>query len=190
MSNLYARRVEQEWRLLGLLAGANPEQVREIGRVKHEGDEAFSLTLEGTCGLLREAPERLVTIETHSVLFIFRRFFPSVPIEGVLRRPVFHPNVHRETGFVCLWHRFSPGDTVIDAVRRLQRVITWELVNDRANHVMQPDALAWLRQRNRSHILPLHGARVSTPEGFELDRTYASLQPRGYRRRLFDKKSE
>jgi len=53
------------------------------------------------------------------VRFAFARFFPAVPIEAYLTRPVFHPNVHPTTGFVCLWSRFSKADTVIEALCRL-----------------------------------------------------------------------
>jgi len=74
----------------------------------------------------------------------FPRFFPAVPIEATLTLPVFHPNVDSRSGFVCLWTRTSPGDTVMEALRRLQRIVAWAAVNNEAEHVMQPEAARWV----------------------------------------------
>jgi len=66
-----------------------------------------------------------------------------VPIEAFLAVPVFHPNVHPDNGFVCLWTRGSTGDTIVTALVRLQNVIGWRLHNASPDHLMQPAALAW-----------------------------------------------
>ena len=116
-------------------------------------------------------------IEVHPVVFRYPEYYPSVPIEAFLSTPVFHPNVHLETGFVCLWSRHSAGDTILEAVRQLQRVITWELKNSAAEHVMQPDALSWVPDV----ALPLVYEPVRVPVELQLERTYAA-KPAGRHR--------
>ncbi|HLW86645.1 MAG TPA: hypothetical protein VKR60_15615 [Candidatus Sulfotelmatobacter sp.] len=132
--------------------------------------------------MVKREPELSVQ-DCHDVTFHFPRFFPSVPIEASLAQAVFHPNVHPENGFVCLWDGFSPGDTVLEAAGQLQRVIGWQLVNERADHLMQPQALAWYRNPERSMRLPLAFQSLQKPEGFELARTYGQ-RPEGSRKRL------
>ncbi len=100
-----------------------------------------------------------------------------------LADPLFHPNIHPENGFVCLWSRFSAADTIVEAVCQLQRILTWQLVNEQTDHLMQPDALAWLKDLNRQVSLPLTRQPVRKPEGFALANTYAR-RPDGVRRRL------
>ena len=182
MLTIYERRVEQEWRLLQSLAGANPGVV-EVGEKRpSDNGEVFTFNLFKT-GALIETPEGLTLVETHRVAIHFPRFFPSIPLEASLARPVFHPNVNPENGFVCLWNRFSPGDTVVEAVAQLQRVITWQLVNQEHDHRMQPGALDWFNDPSRRTHLPLACQSVCKPEGFGLARSYRQLPP-DIRRRL------
>jgi ubiquitin-protein ligase len=182
MSTIYERRVEQEWRLLQSLAETNPEVVRIESRHAAETGVAFQFELLKTSALLQHPDGRSI-LESHKVNVRFPRFFPSIPIEVSLVQPVFHPNVHPENGFVCLWDRFSPGDTVIEAVSRLQRVITWQLVNREADHLMQPAALEWFDSPARSRSLPLPCQRVHKPEGLALAQSYRT-PPQNIRRRL------
>ena len=140
MSTLYERRVKQEWRLLKELAELNPEIIQECSRSDAEGIQVFAFTLRHTQALVEQGEELLV-IDEHRVSIHLPRFFPSVPMEVSLARPVFHPNVHPESGFVCLWDRFSSAKTVAEAITQLQRVITWELFSEEAEHVMQTRAL-------------------------------------------------
>jgi hypothetical protein len=186
MSTVYERRIEQEWRLLQLLAETNPGRL-EVGESSRLPDgQSFRCTLRQSPALLEQGGAQeagLAVQDWHEITFRFPRFFPAVPIEASLARPVFHPNVHPENGFVCLWDSFSPGDTVIEAAGQLQRVISWQLVNERPDHLMQPRALEWYRSPNRSLSLPLVFQALQKPEGFELSRTYGR-RPEGSRKRL------
>jgi hypothetical protein len=183
MTTLYQRRVEQEWRLLHLLAQANPTILENINREQQVGGEVFCFTLHQTSSL-RGEPNNLQFPDTHSVQLHFPGFFPSVPIEANLVHPVFHPNVHPENSFVCLWNRFSSGDTVMEAVSQLQQVITWKLVNQETDHLMQPEALAWYKDASREIELPLSYQPIAKPTDFQQERTYAVRPPNSYRRRL------
>jgi ubiquitin-protein ligase len=181
MSTIFERRVEQEWRLLQSLSEANPGVLTIASRTTDADSVLFDFTLDKTQALIADG-EHCSVQESHHVTFRFPRFFPSMPIEATLVRPVFHPNIHPHTGFVCLWGRFSSGDTVIEAVAQLQRVITWELVNREADHVMQPIALEWLDQGPTLSV-PLRYQEVEKPDGFLQSRTYRSPL-RQLRRRL------
>jgi hypothetical protein len=186
MSTIYERRIEQEWRLLQLLAESNPGHLDVGERSRLLDGQSFRCTLRQSPALLELAGGQeagLSVQDCHEVTFRFPRFFPSVPIEASLARAVFHPNVHPENGFVCLWDSFSPGDTVIEAAAQLQRVISWQLVNERPDHLMQPYALEWYRNPDRSLPLPLAFQVLKKPEGFELARTYGQ-RPEGSRKRL------
>ena len=183
-STLYQRRVEQEWKLLTLLASANESILKVQDRVREGVDsEVFGVTLSRTQGVIEEDGSRKI-VDQHSVSFLFPPFFPSVPIEARLFRPVFHPNVHPGTGFVCLWNRFSSGDTVMEAVAQLQRVLAFELVNEVSDHVMQPAALDWYRDAGRGCRLPLRFEPLARPVDFEAQRAYAQRPAGNYRRRL------
>ena len=183
MSVLYQRRVEQEWGLLELLAQANPSILEDLKRIKEVRGEVFKFILRRTSSLTGILPN-LETINSHEVYLHFPKFFPSTPIEASLAQPVFHPNVHPETGFVCLWNRFSPGDTVMEAISQLQQVITWKLINEETDHLMQPKALAWYKDPNHGTELPLPYQPITKPIGFQKERTYAIRPPNSFRRRL------
>ncbi len=181
MPGLYQRRVEQEWRLLEALVEANPDVLGNAKRRSESGDEVFSLQLDQTTALMAESSG--IGLETkHQAIVHFPRFFPSVPIEVSLLRPVFHPNVHPENGFVCLWDRFSSGDTVVEAMAQLQSVLTWKLWNEQSDNVMQPLALEWFKSPDRTQRLPLICQAIRKPEGFALARTYAR-RPEGLARK-------
>jgi hypothetical protein len=175
MESLRERRIHNEAELLRLLALANPQKFEIDG---------FAGTLRQTTGL-RVEDGRLAAAEEHSFILEFPRFFPSMPIEIFLRRPVFHPNVDPETGFVCLWDRHSPGASAIEAITRLQRIIAWDLFSDSADHSMQPAALQWRRRSRRDWELPLPFTPLTVPELYRAEtsyREYPALRPR--RRRL------
>ena len=183
MSTVYQRRVEQEWRLLQLLANTNPAIIESVRRAQEVRGAVFSFSLQRTRALVGSLGDFQFR-DSHAVMLHFPEFFPSVPIEASLVSPVFHPNVHPENGFVCLWGRFTPGDTVREAVSQLQRVITWELLNEESDHLMQPAAIAWYKDALRDIELPLRYEAVSKPAEFQEQRTYALRPPRSHRRRL------
>ena len=175
------RRIEQEGTLLVRLGAANPGLL-EIGARWSEPDaEIFGITLSNTPGLVRGA-SGLTAVNRHSAAIYFRLLYPAVPIEVSLARPVVHPNVHPDSGFVCLWGRFSPSDTVIEAIAQLHRVITWQRWNDGAVHVMQRDAHALVRD-GWKNALPLTTVRLAMPPEVQRVRTLG-VQPARYRPRL------
>ena len=62
-------------------------------------------------------------------------------MEMYLSVPVLHPNVHPETGFVCLWDRHRVSNTVEIAMHKLVAMLAGTLWNADALHVMQPGAV-------------------------------------------------
>ena len=183
MDAFYQRRVEQEWRLLELLAQTNPNILGNIQRSQKPSGEVFGCTIQQTQALVGN-PKEIKFQESHHVHFHFPTFFPSVPIEANVAQPVFHPNVHPETGFICLWNRFSTGDTVMEAISQLQQVITWTLVNQETDHLMQPEALAWYKDPARTVELPLPYQPIVKPIDFQKERTYATRPANSFRHRL------
>lgn len=158
------RRIRNEWEWLRRAEAANP------GRLAlPEGPGGLVLLPETPCYGMDGAPAKGVAVR-----FRFPEYYPSVPLEAWLARPVLHPNVHPENGFVCLWDTRQEGVSLVEAVRQLQRVVTWELYNLSADHVMQPEA--GLRPR-----LPYEP--VAAPPGYELERS-AGFLPEPRRKRL------
>jgi hypothetical protein len=180
MSSTYERRVEQEWRLLHCLASVNSRLLEIEGRRTEDRNEAFQFIVLQTGALVGDA-KQLQVRTTHAIVVSFPSFFPSVPLELTLSSPVFHPNVHPESGFVCLWERFSIRDTVVHAIAQLQRVITWQLFNESPDHLMQPGALAWQGSSARNVVLPLDFEAIRLPEGPERPRLASPSLPRRQR---------
>lgn len=179
-STLYERRVDEEWNLLQKLAERNPGVVELVGRRRLADGDLFEVALHQTAGIVGWRGTEPVLERSHRVLLRFPRFFPAVPIEATLASPVFHPNVDPRSGFVCLWTRTSAGDTIMEALRRLQRIVAWAAVNNAAEHVMQPEAVRWGQdqaERARLDFTPL----VEAAE-FKLERDYR--EPKGRRKRL------
>ena len=172
-----ARRLENEWKLLATLGEHNPAVLEVVRRETLPDADIFHVILHRTSAMSLGPPPVLLENASHSVAFRYPSYYPSVPIEAFLGKPVFHPNVHPENGFVCLWDRFSSGDTIVEALSKLQKVITWELRNDRTEHVMQPDALA--SGRNINPALQCEHLHVSA--ALKLERAYAR-KPEGLRR--------
>jgi hypothetical protein len=56
---------------------------------------------------------------------------------------LFHPNVKRETGFVCLWQEANPHDSAIQAVTRAQAMAAYRMLNLGGPHQMNRDAADW-----------------------------------------------
>ena len=175
------RRLWSERDLLRQLLDLNPETLGVCG--VEESADAVRVALRRTCGIIGLSPQCTLSHD-HEVRLLFPRFYPAMPIEAYLTQPVFHPNVDPRNGFVCLWTRASPGDTIIEALCRLQRIIAWELVNLDATHVMQPGAVDWYRQPTLR--LPLDYTSVVVPQEFYLERSFAQLQGGRQRHRLND----
>lgn len=183
MLTLHHRRVEQEWRLLQMLSATNSSALEMLDREQGPSSQRFHFTLHKTNALMQQGND-LKLLDTHSVILHFPEFFPSVPIEASLATPVFHPNVHPENGFICLWDRFLSGDTVMEAILQLQRVITWRLVNEESDHLLQPEAIHWYKDPQRAIQLPLDCQPLITLEEFQKERTYVARESKNFRRRL------
>ncbi len=124
------RRIRNEWEWLRRTAQADPA--------------ALAVPAEpGGPVLLPETPYYALDGAVRrgaAVRFTFPEYYPSVPVEAWLAEPALHPNIHPETGFVCLWDTRQEGTSLVEAVLQLQRVVTWHLYNFSADHLMQPDA--------------------------------------------------
>jgi ubiquitin-protein ligase len=158
------RRIRHEWEWLRRTAQANPAALAvpdsPAGAVLFPETPFYAL--DGT-------PRKGVAVR-----FMFPEYYPSVPLEAWLAEPVLHPNVHPETGFICLWDTRHEGTSLVEAVLQLQRVVTWHLFNYDADHLMQPDA-------GRRPALPYRP--VSPPQDYYAERT-AGFLPAGRRKRL------
>jgi len=182
MSTVYERRVEQEWRLLQALVESSPTIVGPAKKEATENGSSFDFDLHGTEAIIKVFDGFQIRSD-HKVSLHFPAFFPSIPIEASLAQPVFHPNIHPATGFVCLWGKFSSRDTVIEAVAQLQRIVTWQLLNRESEHIMQPAALVWFDDPARPVSLPLRFQPISVPRALLLQRKYRN-PPENLRRRL------
>ena len=158
---LRARRIQEEHKLLGRLQARNPG-VFQCGPVRatDEGDE-IEASLSETSAIVNLEGDPAAIQTAHTFRLRFPRFFPGVPLEAWLERPVFHPNIDPETGFVCLWTRTSVGDTAVEAVRRLHKILSLEMYNAEADHLMQPAALAWLQDGANAALAPLPRAHLA-----------------------------
>ena len=165
--DLRKQRIENEWTLLQRMAEANPSLLA----IHEQRPSDFLLMLHETPAVARVNNETQ-TCSDHEVRLSFARFFPTVPIEAYLCRPVFHPNVHPDTGFVCLWGRFSLRDTVVEALCQLQRVLTYSLLSESVDHVMQPEALKWAEQERACGKLPLKYTALAKPPGWLDEREF------------------
>ena len=180
--DLRARRLHQEWRLIEELARANPGIIEVVGRRSEARTDEFMIWLHQTPAIVN--PAAALERCSHRVTFRFPRFFPSVPIEVYLAEAVFHPNTDPQTGFVCLWTRTSAGDTVMEAVRRLQQILSGKLFNLAADHLMQPAAGKWYEQRRTrpDSPLPLAFTAVREIAAFRLETSYRRPAKRPRRR--------
>ncbi len=164
-SSTRERRLQNEGAYLRMLCELNVERLRFERHYAKAGSAVFEVQL------MTPAHDRT----QHRIQFIFPEYFPSVPIEAYLEIPVRHPNVHPESGFICLWSRHSAGDTIVEALLQTQRVISGQLWNREADHLMQPDAV---------DPIPLPFEPLRVPASYYLDRSSAHLPEGRVRRRL------
>jgi len=130
--NLRARRMDAEWKILELLAAAN---ARVLRRIAH-GENDFRVELEESPAWMGADEQRWIE-RKHTVRFVFPRYYPALPLEGYLERPVLHPNVDARNGFVCLWRDYRSAWMIVDAVVILRAVLCWGTVNEAPEHRMQ-----------------------------------------------------
>lgn len=158
------RRIDNEWVILEELRAMNPERLLAPAR---DADN-FYLTLQGTPALYTR-PHALDAWTaslrtTHSLRVCFPRYYPAMPCEVYVGDPVFHPNAHPDTGFVCLWERHLAMHTVTHALTQLSAILSGRLFNRDERHVMQPDALAFYLQPEVAARLPLPCPPLLAPE--------------------------
>ncbi|WP_158822418.1 ubiquitin-conjugating enzyme E2 [Granulicella sp. S156] len=177
----FERRLQAEWELLQRLARLNPSRLTDLS----VEDRLFRLTLRETSArLARAIPDGPVTV--HHLRVIYPTYFPAVPLEVYVDNAFWHPNVHPETGFVCIWEQHRVDHTVEHALHKVVAMVGGRLYNREALHVMQPGALDWIEQWNdgdltRDRVKPLIGVAHDT---FALDRFAADQGIPKRRRRL------
>ncbi len=165
--DLRRQRIDNEWAILQQMAGANPGGID----IRERHPDEFLLALKHSpAPICRDG--RIELVQEHELRFAFARFFPAVPIEAYLTCPVFHPNIHPTTGFVCLWSRFSKADTVVEAICQLQRILTYSVFSDSPDDVMQPEALSWAMNPNRGITLPLSCTSLTKPAGWPEEKDF------------------
>ncbi len=154
--------------MLRELAALNPERLHLLSE---EADGFRVRLLTGCFPLPGPGMPRRYTLPGDNWLVLsieFAPYYPAVPIEIYSReRELHHPNVHPLNGFICLWDKHSSGDTVIEALRQTQRVLSGELRNAQADHLMQPMAL---------HLETIPYEPLRLPEGYLMER-----EARGFR---------
>ena len=150
------RRIENEWLLLEAQQKANPSRLRLTPLLAPTPD-SNALEVLGLPALAAVPidPAHPDVHSVHTLRIELPRYYPSMPAEVYLDTPVFHPNVHPDTGFVCLWATHRITTSLEQTLAQLQRVLSWQLVNTSPDHVMQPAALAWYQRPEVRQYLPL-----------------------------------
>ena len=144
-SSQLGRRLSAEWETLVSLARINDPQI-EGGRLVDlsAGDLRLSLRLRGTPALAlpgSNSGEGDRVVEEHLLRVVFPVFFPAAPMEVYLETPMQHPNIHPETGFVCVWAHHRVSNTVEHALHKTVAMLGWRLSNAEPVHVMQPEVM-------------------------------------------------
>ncbi len=179
-------RIENEIELFAEAASTAPARLSPPVRT----DQGLRFTLRAAPSLIRppasldsqSSPDwsRCIRSE-HTVRLSFPRYFPAMPIEAFVEEPVFHPNAHPDTGFLCLWSIHRVAHNALNSIARVVAVLAWQLFNRQPEHVMQPSALGWfdgLYPSVRERMLPLAHIPLPIP--------YSALppSPEHWRRRL------
>jgi ubiquitin-protein ligase len=176
--DLRRQRIENEWAFLERVAQANPR----VLLVKSRTPEEFAVILCETAAPLKKG-HQIEILQQHELRLSFGRFFPTVPMEAYLAQPVFHPNIHPTTGFVCLWQKALVADTVVEALIQLQRILSYSAFTESPDHVMQPEALAWAQDSARGLDFPFHYTPLEKPADWDREHNFRHLPP-GRRHRL------
>ena len=171
-TSLRERRLRNEQSFLEMLLSLNAGRLELIGNWKKTatGDEVQLRLCDSPAYLLNGTVTR-----DHILRIVLPEYFPSTPTEGWLGVPVLHPNVHPVNGFICLWAKHSPGDTIVETLLQTQRVISWQLFNLNPEHVMQPSL---------DPHPPLHYEPLIVPESYWVEKTHAERRNANPRRRL------
>jgi hypothetical protein len=122
--------------MLHTLAKLNPGRLVAIAAE----DLTFHLTLHGTPVRLAAKPD-LEIISSHTLRVVYPAYFPAAPMDVYTERPFYHPNVHPETGFICVWATHRVEHTIEHALHKVISMMSGRLYNREAMHRMQPQAL-------------------------------------------------
>lgn len=134
------RRLQAEWDLLQTLALLNPGRIDAIAA----SDRNFHFALHQTPAYAGPIADPFRIRTKHTLRVFYPYAFPTVPLELYMEEPVWHPNIHPETGFICLWDRHRITNTVEHALHKVVAMMAGTLYNQNATHLMQPDALTWI----------------------------------------------
>jgi ubiquitin-protein ligase len=175
------RRLQAEWELLQRLAQLNPDRLTDLS----VEDRLFRLTLRETAARLAH-PTGDGPVTVHHLRVIYPTYFPAVPLEVYVDDAFWHPNVHPETGFVCIWERHRVDHTVEHALHKVVAMMSGHLYNRDALHVMQPEALDWIERGNEGGLAPGRAKSLIgiAHDTFALDRFAMDQGMQKRRRRL------
>jgi ubiquitin-protein ligase len=146
------RRLQAEWERLHQLAELNPDRLTDIS----SEDRVFRFKLHAAPVMLVDSPQG-EPVSTHNVHIIYPSFFPATPLEVYVGQAFFHPNVHPETGFVCVWAQHRVENTIEHALHKLVAMMSGCLYNREPVHTMQPQALAAISPQNHASWKTLTG---------------------------------
>lgn len=129
-------RLQSEWDLLLKLVERNPARLTAPRRRDTEIFVTLLATPAQPLGNSQTHPQ-----SEHRLRVVFPRFYPAMPLEAYLEVPMLHPNIHPENGFICLWDRHRPTNTIEHALHKTVAILGWRLLNREAMHIMQPEAI-------------------------------------------------
>ncbi len=144
---LLERRLRAEWGVLQALVDRNPASLSGL----HAQDTTFCVALSGPIAPCVAKP--VIPIAVHDIRILYPVHFPAVPMEVYVAQPVQHPNVHPETGFVCVWQSHRVSHTAEIALHRVAAMLSGALFNAEPLHLMQPEALATMNPSEVPFVL-------------------------------------
>jgi ubiquitin-protein ligase len=156
-SSTWERRIQTEWRLLQEMAQLNPDRISDFSA----RDATFYISLRHTPSPVLGAFDgahtpRFDRVTEHRIRVEYPAFFPSLPMEVYLKTPVAHPNIHPESGFICLWQKHLVSNSIEHVLHKTAAMLGWALKSDDATHVMQPKAFAYARLHGSEVEMTLH----------------------------------
>lgn len=153
-------RIDKDEQLLGRLSALNPGMLRQVTRAARAGEELIEAELLDSPAILEPRGDTPLVGRRHLLRIRYPRFYPEVPLELFVERPIFHPNVDADTGFVCLWAEARPRDNLVRAIGIFQAMAAYRIVNLKAAHLLNPAAAKWYSQSPAASVLPLAGPEL------------------------------
>jgi hypothetical protein len=108
-------------------------------------------------GLVKNGRGEIVTAENFEFGVYFSSDYPrrANPMEVVSwfgPREVFHPNISDVAPIICIGH-LAPGTSLVDIIRQVFQIVTYQKVTMREDDALNRDACAWARQNQ--HRFPI-----------------------------------